>query len=468
MSATATPTPMEAAVQKLVDQGKTLSEALESVKKTLDKPDYSGLRRYDAEGRVTSFMEDADEELNVRFTNSGEYREAQVRKSYHDTKKSIRKSLHTHGYCPIGKGSKFCSFTDFVRRGLENPNSQAFQEDHRAHFGTVQKAIEAGQFGPASVAKAVQGMSVSSGADGGFTVMPEFSNKIFDRVYANDLFGRTDNYSVTGNNMTFLATAETSRATGSRRGGVQGYWMSEGGTITKSKPTLREVTLKLVKLGAVVYLTEELLSDGGTAMEQYVAKCVAEEFNFLIGDSLINGTGVGQPLGILNAPSLVSVAKESGQLAATIQPENIVKMESRFYAPNNGNSVWLKNQDINPQLQLMTLGIGAAGQVVYMPPGGMSVNGYETLQGRPTLTTEFNATLGTQGDLIKADLGQILSISKGGIVQAVSVHVEFLTDQQALRFTMRLMAKPWESAPITPYKGTSNTQSNFIALDTRA
>jgi HK97 family phage major capsid protein len=103
-----------------------------------------------------------------------------------------------------------------------------------------------------------------------------------------------------------------------------------------------------------------------------------------------------------------------------------------------------------------------------MPPGGMSVNGYETLQGRPTLTTEFNATLGTQGDLIKADMGQILSISKGGIVQAVSVHLEFLTDQQALRFTMRLMARPWESSAITPYKGTSNTQSNFVTLDTRA
>jgi HK97 family phage major capsid protein len=451
MSATATPTPMEAAVQKLVDQGKTLAEAMESVKKTLEKPDYSGLRRLDSEGRVTSFMEETDEEVELRFTNDGSrYREAQVRKSYRDTKRHAMKTLRHHGY--KGYEGKFCSFADFVRKGLDGASTDAFKAMHQEHFG--------------GIAKAVQGMSVSSGADGGFTVMPEFSNKILDRVYANDLFGRTDNYTVTGNNMTFLANAETSRATGSRRGGVQGYWMGEGGTITKSKPTFREVTLKLMKLGAVCYLTQELIDDGGTALEQYVSKCIADEFNFLIGDSLINGTGVGQPLGILNAPSLISVTKEGGQGADTIQPENIVKMEARFYAPNNGNSIWLKNQDINPQLHLMTLGIGAAGQVVYMPPGGLSGSQYATLMGRPMLDTEFNATLGDQGDLIKADMGQIISISKGGMVQAVSVHVEFLTDQMALRFTMRLNARPWESAPITPFKGT-NTQSNFVTLEAR-
>jgi hypothetical protein len=61
----------------------------------------------------------------------------------------------------------------------------------------------------------------------------------------------------------------------------------------------------------------------------------------------------------------------------------------------------------------------------------------------------------------------MLSISKGGVAQAVSMHVEFLTDQMALRFTMRLNARPWDIAPITPYKGT-NTQSCFLALDTRS
>ena len=187
----------------------------------------------------------------------------------------------------------------------------------------------------------------------------------------------------------------------------------------------------------------------------------------MIGDALINGTGAGQPLGVLTAPSLVSVAKETGQAAATLVTENIEKMYARFYAPNVGGLRWYHNQDVLPQLNTMTLGIGAAGVPTYLPPGGLSQAPYGTLVGRPLVPTEFNATLGTQGDVIAADLGQMLSISKGGVAQAVSMHVQFLTDQVALRLIMRLNAGPWESAPITPFKGTA-TQSSFVTLDTRA
>ena len=34
--------------------------------------------------------------------------------------------------------------------------------------------------------------------------------------------------------------------------------------------------------------------------------------------AFISGTGAGQPLGILNAPALVTVSKETGQAADTI------------------------------------------------------------------------------------------------------------------------------------------------------
>lgn len=409
----------------------------------LGKPNPAGALRVDSEGRTTAFFEATDETVDFRV---GESRDAIKRKSFRAQQRQNMKSLKAAGYQPWGE---FKSFRDVVRDGLEGPQSDSYRKRWQNHY------------------KAVQGMSEGAGSDGGYAVMPEFAAGIIDRVYDNDLLSRTDAYSVTGNNLTFLANAETSRATGSRHGGLQGYWMAEAGSITKSKPTLREVSLKLVKLGVVVYLTQELIDDNGYALEQYVTRKAAEEFNFMIGDSLFNGTGVGQPLGMLNAPSLVSVAKESGQLAATLAAENIVKMYSRFYAPNLPNARWYHNQDIGPQLDLMTLGIGAAGVAVYLPPNGLSDAPYGLLRGKPLNPTEFNSTLGTQGDVVLADLGQMLSISKGGINQAVSMHLEFLTDQMALRFTMRMNARPWENAPITPYKG-SNTQSSFVTLDTRS
>jgi HK97 family phage major capsid protein len=406
------------------------------------KTEPARVERTDDSGRVTSFMEATDEEISFRV---GESADAQQRRTYKQQRKENGRLLHSMGYKPWGE---FKSASDFVRAGFSGHQNTEFRDRHRKHWA------------------AVQGMSEGVGSDGGYTVMPEFSNGIIDRIYSNDLWSRTDNYTVSGNNMTFMANAETSRATGSRHGGLRGYWLGEGSTATKSKPTLREVTLKLVKLGVVVYLTQELIDDTGMALQQYVARKAAEEFQFMIGDSLFNGTGVGQPLGILNAPSLVSVAAEAGQLPDTLETENIVKMHCRFYAPNLPNSVFYHNQDVQPELDTMTIGVGTGGQVTYMPPGGMSAAPYATLRGRPALPTEFNSTIGDQGDIVLADLGQMLSISKGGIAQAVSMHLEFLTDQMALRFIMRLNASPWESAPITPYKG-SNTQSSFVTLDAR-
>lgn len=419
--------------------------------------------RTDADGRVMAFFEETDERITMQF---GEDANAVRRQSYSQTKRRAKDFLGTAGYQPW---NEFRSFTEFIRAGLSGHGQANFDDRVRRHFDKpLSHAKSVGvPFEFRNENRAVLGMSESVASDGGYMVLPEYAMKIIDRIYSNDLWSRTDNYNVVGNNMTFLANAETSRATGSRHGGLRGYWINEGGSITSSKPTLREISIKLMKLGVVVYLTDDLLKDGGAALEQYVARKAAEEFNFMIGDSLINGTGVGQPLGVLNSPSLISVAKEGGQLAATLQTENVEKIYNRFYAPNIGGLEWYHNQDILSQLNLMTLGIGIAGVPTYLPPGGASAAPFGMLKGRPIKPTEFNATLGTQGDIIAADLGQMLSISKGGVVQAVSLELQFLTDQVAIRFIMRLNATPWESAPITPFKG-SNTQSSFVTLDTRS
>ena len=67
----------------------------------------------------------------------------------------------------------------------------------------------------------------------------------------------------------------------------------------------------------------------------------------------VSGTGVGQPLGILNAPSTISVAKHVSQPADTIWFENVSKMWARLYAPCRRNAIWLINQDIEPQLDML-------------------------------------------------------------------------------------------------------------------
>jgi len=129
---------------------------------------------------------------------------------------------------------------------------------------------------------------------------------------------------------------------------------------------------------------------------------------------------------------------------------------------------WYINQNTYPQLFQMSHAVGLGGIPVFLPPGGLSVAPYGALFGRPVTPIEQCSTLGTLGDIIFADFrnGYIIA-EKGGIQTDVSIHVQFLYDEQIFRFVLRLDGQTVRATPLTPFKG-SETLSHFVALATRA
>lgn len=353
----------------------------------------------------------------------------------------------------------FNSFADYLGAVKECPTPHKPGERLLKAFNAI----------PETIKKSATGMGELIGSDGGFLVPPGFSQEIFQRVYDdNTLLGRTRKVPVSGNSMTFPRNAESSRADGSRWGGVRSYWVQEGSTVTASQPSFGRFTLNLHKLATLVALTSELKADA-PALESYLNQVFSSEISFETGKALYRGNGVGRPLGVLNAPCAITVSKESGQSAATIVPANIVKMWARRFALGpTGQYVWMINQDCGPQLHLMTLGIGTAGVVVYMPPGGLSSAPYGSLMGAPVIETEFNSTLGTVGDIALVDWSQYVTIMQNTApVTLSSLHVYFTTDQEAVRTTWRIDGAPWQASAVTPYQGT-NTQSPIVLLETRS
>jgi len=315
--------------------------------------------------------------------------------------------------------------------------------------------------------KAPTGLSEGVPADGGFLVQTDFATTLLEKTFAaSDILNRVFRMpiSANSNSIKIPAVSDANRADGSRFGGIRAYWMNEGGTKTPSYPSFAQVALELKKLIGYTTCTDELLEDA-SALESWIMKAFASEFDFKLADAIINGDGAGKPLGILAAPCLVTVTAETGQGSYTIVAENIVKMWASRFGPNSSNYVWLINQNIEPQLYTMGLAVGAGGGVVYMPVGGLSVAPYATLMGRPVIPCEQCATLGTAGDIILADLSQYVMIDKGGMKSASSIHVNFTTDQTAFRFVYRCDGQPMWAAYLTPYKGTTSYQSPFVVLN---
>jgi len=332
----------------------------------------------------------------------------------------------------------------------------------------MQAARPGGYADPRLFRAAGSGLSGSVPSDGGFLVQQDFATELLQDTFATGILAsRCRRIQISGNSNSLRINGidETSRAS-TRYGGILGYWEDEADLKTKSKPKFRKIELNLKKLIGLCYATDELLQDA-SALEGVIRQGFISEFGFLLDDAIINGTGAAQPLGILNAGCLVSVTKETGQKAATIVAENIIKMYSRIFASSLGNAVWLINQNTLPQLYMLSVAVGTGGAPIFVPQNSMSNSPYNQLLGRPIIPIEQAATLGTVGDIIFADLGGYLLAEKGGIQSDMSIHVRFLYDESVFRFVLRVDGQPVRAAALTPYKG-SDTLSHFVALATRA
>jgi HK97 family phage major capsid protein len=113
--------------------------------------------------------------------------------------------------------------------------------------------------------KAILGGNESIPSEGGFLVSTAEDAGLDKKVWETGVFANRAELRTLpagSNSANFYGISENSRANGSRYGGVTGYRMAEGATITQSTvQNFYQYTWKPKKYGAVAYLTDEVLND---------------------------------------------------------------------------------------------------------------------------------------------------------------------------------------------------------------
>ena len=298
------------------------------------------------------------------------------------------------------------------------------------------------------------GMSEGIPADGGYLLPKQVAAGISDRMLNEGMIlSRVSLDAIQANTMAYNGIDETTHV-GSVFGGVIPYWVAEAGTITGSKPKFWQLELKLKKVAAMCYATDEQLEDT-PALASWLNRNVPSALRFSVEEAIYNGDGVGKPLGIMNSPCLVSVTRiDANEVDAT----DIANMWSRRYAGVN-DYVWLANSAVYPQLVNLVVGQ----MPVFLPAGGVAGLPYATIYGRPVIETEYSAALGTTGDIMLASLSQYQAITKsGGIKADSSIHVAYTTAETAFRFQYRIDGAPLWNTSVTPLRG--NAFGPFVVL----
>lgn len=256
---------------------------------------------------------------------------------------------------------------------------------------------------------------------------------------------------------------------GSVYGGVSWAWVAEGQSLPESEGRFRRVLLDVSKLVSFCDAPAELVTDSPGAFGVFINRAMPNALAFGLDYAHLRGTGVGMPLGILDAgnTALVVVAKETNQPATTIVKANIDKMFARMLPSSLSSAVWIVAIDTFPQLVDLAVNTGTGGSPVWLN-NGIKDAPPVTIYGRPVLFTEKSPTLGQQGDIAFVDRSQYLAGSLNTMRVDSSPHYRFGNDLISYRVIDRADGRPWFKSALTPANGSTNTLSPYVTLAVRS
>jgi HK97 family phage major capsid protein len=415
----------EAKVSAIKDQFDAADAAIEARKKVLATAEQLGARIVRPQSKVT---ETPVPQFGQSSISGGDYSGARP---------------NNFGFRSVGE------FAKVVHQAARSPHRSPDQIDQR--LGKLY-AASLSTYGSEGV-----------GADGGYAVPPEMRADIIKKLEAEDSLIKFARQINTSSNSVTLPIDETT-PWGST--GVQVYWAAESVAATQSKPALQNTTIRAEKLLALVAVTDELLADA-PALSSWLMGKAPDVIVSKVNDAILNGTGAGQPAGIISAGGTVSQAAEAAQTAATVNFSNVTKMWSRMRDSQRRKAIWIANQDIEPQLYSMTVAGSSASFPAFLPPGGLSGAQYATLFGRPIIYTEATKAIGTVGDIVLADMDTYLAVVKdGGVRSDMSIHLWFDQDTTAFRWVLRIGGQGlWKSTVTRP--GSKPAYGSFVTLAAR-
>ena len=217
---------------------------------------------------------------------------------------------------------------------------------------------------------------------------------------------------------------------GGKFGGITVSIVGEGVQKPETEPVFAQIQVQLYKLAGITKVSDELLADSRISIEQILAQLFRNAMLSMAEKLLLNGSGLGQPLGILNSgnDALVTVTRD----ATGITVNNISEMYSR--QTNPANAVWIASRDVLPTLVNYSKEHIAWTRDIAGPMPAI-------LFGRPLIFSDFAPPLPNAGTISFVDLSHVVTAISDPVIQS-SRDYAFAQDLTTWRFVMRFGSRP--------------------------
>lgn len=167
-------------------------------------------------------------------------------------------------------------------------------------------------------------------ADGGYLVPEEYDHRLIKTLKDGNIMRHLGHIITTsGEHKINIAATEPAAA-----------WIEEGGALQFSDATFSQILLDAHKLHVAIKVTEELLYDNAFNLENYIIEEFGKALSNAEEDAFLNGTGVGQPLGLFAATGGGQVA---GTLTAALKADDLFDLVYALKRPYRKNAAFIMN-----------------------------------------------------------------------------------------------------------------------------
>lgn len=168
-------------------------------------------------------------------------------------------------------------------------------------------------------------------------------------------------------------------------------WVAEGATIPEADVQFSQVVLGAHKLARTTRVTEELLNDAAFDLEAFLRETFARTFGQAEEAAFVNGSGSGQPRGVLLDAQVGVTAASTSAITA----DEIVRLYHSVRAPYRARASWLMHDSTALVIRLLK---DSNGQYLWQP--GLQAGQPDRLLGRPVYTSEAVPQVGAGAKVI--------------------------------------------------------------------
>lgn len=166
-------------------------------------------------------------------------------------------------------------------------------------------------------------------ADGGYLVPEEYDSRLIDVLTEENIMRKlAHKITTSGEHKINIAATKPAAA-----------WIEEGGALSFGDATFDQILLDAHKLHVAIKVTEELLYDNAFGLENYIIDQFGKALANAEEDAFLNGTGVGQPLGLFAETGGGTAAISTAALTADV----VIKLVYALKRPYRKSAKFIMN-----------------------------------------------------------------------------------------------------------------------------